>query len=426
MASPGLSILHVDMDAFYASIEVRDEPSLAGLPVAVGGPARGRGVIAAASYAARSFGVHSAMPTAQALRLCPQLVLRAPDFERYTAESRRIMEIFRSFTPLVEPLSLDEAFLDVSGCQHLFGDAVEIGRAIKREILRQTGLVASVGVASSKFLAKLASDLDKPDGFRVIEPDQVRTVLDPLPVSKIFGVGPRTAARLESLGVRTVGDLARRSRDEVLSRFGSSGAWIHDLANGIDARRVVPRREEKSISIERTFETDLTARDELRVKLLEFSEELAYRLRSAGLRGRTVALKARFWTFKTVTRTRTLDHSTNLGPRIYSVARELFARVPEVPLRLLGLQISHLEDVRTPVQSSLFPPPSAPRPQSQGGPARESAPAQEPSDDRRDKISAGLDRLRVKYGRGTVQPAALLGRSRTAARDGSDGPARLG
>jgi DNA polymerase-4 len=420
MASDALTILHVDMDAFYASIEMRDDPRLAGKPVAVGGPARGRGVIAAASYKAREFGVRSAMPTAQAERLCPELVLLPPDFERYTAESRRIMEIFRRYTPLVEPLSLDEAFLDVSGCGHLHGDGIEIGRALKRDILRETGLVASVGVASSKFLAKLASDMDKPDGFRVIRPQEVRTLLDPLPVSKIFGVGPRTAARLESLGVRTVGDLARRSRDEVLARFGSSGAWIHDLANGIDARRVVPRREEKSLSIERTFERDLSDREELRLKLLEFSEELAWRLRAAGLRGRTVALKARFASFKTITRTRTLEHATHLGPRLYSVARELFERVPHVPLRLLGLSVSGLEDVRTPVQTTLFPTNAAPA-------SAQRAPdtVADPRDERRERISAGLDRLRKKYGRGTVQPASLLGRARSAARDGSDGPLRV-
>jgi DNA polymerase-4 len=421
MAEVELSILHVDMDAFYASVEIRDDPSLAGKPVAVGGPARGRGVIAAASYEARKYGVHSAMATAQAVRLCPELVLVPPDFERYTAESRRIMEIFRSYTPLVEPLSLDEAFLDVAGCQHLFGDAVEIGRAIKRDILRQTGLVASVGIAPSKFLAKLASDLDKPDGLRVIRPGEVRTVLDPLPVSKIFGVGPRTAKRLEALGVNTVADLAALRREEVLARFGSSGAWIHDLAHGIDPRRVVARREEKSLSIERTFETDLADREELRLKLLEFSEELAWRLRAAGLRGRTVALKARFWNFKTVTRTRTLDLATNLGPRLYSVGRELLDRVPHMPMRLLGLQVAGLEDVRSPVQGSLF-----------GGGRAPSAPVRsppsaargdvEPSEQRRELVTAGLDELRRKFGRGTVVPASLLGRERTAARDGSDGP----
>lgn len=416
MAPDPLTILHVDMDAFYASVEVRDDPSLAGLPVAVGGPAEKRGVIAASSYEARRFGVFSAMATAQALRNCPDLVLVAPDFERYTAESRRIMEIFRRYTPLVEPLSLDEAFLDVSGCELLFGDAVEIGRAIKRDILRECGLVASVGVAPSKFLAKLASDLDKPDGFRVIQADEVRTVLDPLPVTKIFGVGPRTAKRLEALGVRTVSDLASLPREEVLARFGSSGAWIHDLAHGIDTRRVVPRREEKSLSIERTFEQDIADREELRIKLLEYSEELAWRLRNAGLRAHTVALKARYWNFKTVTRTRTLDFATNLGPRLYSVGRELLARVPSGPLRLLGLQASGLEDVRTPRQGALF---------TQGslfGPAEPQADQKRALDERRERISAGLHDLRERYGRGTVVPATLVGRDRTRARDGSDGP----
>jgi len=419
MTEVGLTILHVDMDAFYASVEIRDDPTLAGRPVAVGGPAKGRGVIAASSYEARRFGVYSAMPTSQALRLCPDLVLLPPDFERYTAESRRIMEIFRSYTPLVEPLSLDEAFLDVAGCQHLWGDAIAIGHEIKRDILKQTGLVASVGVAPSKFLAKLASDLDKPDGFRVIRPDEVRTVLDPLPVSTIFGVGPRTSKRLEAMGVHTVADLASRPREEVLRRFGSSGAWIHDLAHGIDPRRVVPRREEKSFSIERTFEHDLAEREQLRLKLLEFSEELAYRLRAAGLRGRTVALKARFWNFKTVTRTRTLDLATNLGPRLYSVARVLLDRVPHVPLRLVGLQVSGLEDVRAPVQGSLF---GAPQPAGrQPTPPQDGGSEARPADERREQVSAGLDELRRKYGRGTVMPASLLGRDRTTARDGSDG-----
>ena len=333
----GPSILHVDMDAFYASIEIRDDPSLEGLAVCVGGRADQRGVIAAASYEARRYGVHSAMPTARALELCPDLKLLPPDFDRYTRESRRIMEIFQRYTPLVEPLSLDEAFLDVEGCERLHGDAVAIGQAIKRDILKELGLVASIGVAPSKFLAKLASDLDKPDGFRVIPPDQVREVLDPLPVSKIFGVGPRTAKRLEALGVHTVGDLASRERREVLKEFGASGAWIYDLAHGEDSRRVTPRRPEKSHGMERTFAEDVTDRDELRLYLREFCEEVAYDLRGRGLRGRTVTLKARFWNFKTVTRSKTLDYPTNLGTRIYAVARELLERVPHGPLRLLGV-----------------------------------------------------------------------------------------
>ena len=207
------------------------------------------------------------MPTAHAARLCPDLVLLPPDFKRYTQASREIMEIFKRYTPLVEPLSLDEAFLDVTGCERLHGDALNIGREIKAAILKEVGLVASVGVAPSKFLAKIASDLDKPDGFRVIQPDEIRDVLDPLSVSKIFGVGERTAKRLEGMGVTTIGQLASRERADVFEEFGASGAWIHDLAHGIDTRRVNPNREEKSLGMERTFAGDLSDPEELRSQL---------------------------------------------------------------------------------------------------------------------------------------------------------------
>lgn len=411
MTADSLHILHVDMDAFYASVEVRDNPSLAGLPVCVGGPASGRGVISAASYEAREFGVHSAMPTAQARRLCPDLVLLPPDFDRYTEASRQIMAVFQSYTPLVEPLSLDEAFLDVAGCERLHGDVIEIGKSIRRDILRNTGLVASVGIAPSKFLAKLASDLDKPDGFRVIRPGEIRDVLDPLPVSKIFGVGERTAKRLGVLGIHTVGDLASRSRDEVTREFGASGIWIHDLAHGIDARRVTPRREEKSHGCERTFAEDIADREELRVFLLQFCEEVAFGLRGKGLRGRTVTLKARFPDFKTVTRTKTLGSATNLGPRIYAVARELLERVKPGPLRLIGIQVSGLEDVRKPVQNSLF-----------GGLEDGSADGRRQwmaTTARLERVTAGMDKLRRKFGRDVVMPATLLGRKRVRGLDGS-------
>lgn len=413
MPAPALTILHVDMDAFYASVEIRDNPSLAGLPVAVGGPASSRGVIAAASYEARKHGVRSAMPTAEARRLCPELVLLPPDFERYTEASRRIMAIFRRYTPLVEPLSLDEAFLDVAGCERLFGDAIEIGRAIRRDILRETGLVASVGVAPSKFLAKLASDLDKPDGFRVIRPEEVRSVLDPLPVSKIYGVGERTAKRLERMRILTVGDLASRPREEVVREFGASGVWIHDLAHGIDPRRVTPRREERSLGMERTFATDLRDREELRRFLLEFCEEVAFGLRDKGLRGRTITLKARYPGFRTVTRTKTLDYPTNLGPRIYAVARELLERIDPGPLRLVGVQVSNLEDVRVPVQHSLF---------EQASPERTTAREPGARNARLERATEGIDKLRRKYGRRAVLPATLIGRGPTLGRDGSDGP----
>ncbi|MFT7668799.1 MAG: DNA polymerase-4 [Planctomycetota bacterium] len=411
MDESSLHILHVDMDAFYASVEVRDNPSLAGLPVCVGGPASGRGVISAASYEARAFGIHSAMPSAMARRLCPDIVLLPPDFDRYTEASRRIMGIFRSYTPLVEPLSLDEAFLDVKGCERLLGNAVQIGQSIKREILRETGLVASVGVAPSKFLAKLASDLEKPNGFCVIQSDEIREVLDPLPVSKIFGVGERTAKRLGGLGIETVGDLASKSRQDVVKEFGASGAWIHDLAHGIDARRVTPRREEKSHGCERTFAEDIEDREELRVFLLQFCEEVAYGLRSKGLRGRTITLKARYSDFKTITRTKTLGAATNLGPRIYSVVRELFERINPGPLRLVGIQVSNLEDVRKPVQSSLFE-------------GVEPAPGEGRSawiatNAKLERATTEMDKLRRRFGKDVVKPGTLIGRPIPRGLDGT-------
>lgn len=405
-----LSILHVDMDAFYASVELRDNPSLEGLPVCVGGPAASRGVIAAASYEARRFGVHSAMATANARRICPDLVVLPPDFDKYTAVSKEIMAIFRRYTPIVEPLSLDEAFLDVAGSERLFGDAIEIGRRIRDDILRETRLVASVGVAPTKFLAKLASDLDKPDGFRVIQRDEVRAVLDPLPVSKIYGVGPRTAKRLEALGVRTVAELASLPRRDVAKRFGASGIWIHDLAHGIDARRVTPRREEKSHGMERTFAVDISDREELRNYLFTFCEEVAFYLRDKGLRGKTITLKVRFSDFKTVTRTKTLEFPTNLGPRLYATARELLDKVPVRPLRLIGIQVSRLEDVRQPNQGTLF-----------NGSMAEPSTRKDylQQNEKLAQVTPSLDKLRKKFGKGTVVPASLLKHKAPKGRDGS-------
>jgi DNA polymerase-4 len=332
------------------------------------------------------------MPTAEARRLCPDLVLLPPDFERYTQASREIMAIFRSYTPLVEPLSLDEAFLDVAGCERLFGSAIEIGRRIKIEILRDTGLVASVGVAPSKFLAKLASDLSKPDGFKVIEAHEVRAVLDPLPVSKIYGVGPRTALRLEALGVRTVADLARRSREEVAREFGATGVWIHDLAQGIDTRRVTPRREEKSHGMERTFAKDIGEREELSLLLFEFCEEVSHELRHRGLRGRTITIKARYSDFK----------------------------MPAGPLRLLGVQVSNLTDVRAPVQAGLFGLPE------QADPSDHPQAAADVPEPKLERATQALDRLRRRYGPGTVVPGSLLSRAslRVREREGEQPTAR--
>jgi DNA polymerase-4 len=389
-------ILHVDMDAFFASVELRDRPELAGKPVCVGGRADARGVIAAASYEARKFGVRSAMPTARAEALCPGLVLLPPDFEKYTRESRVVMEIFQHVTPLVEPLSLDEAFLDVSGCERLFGAPRQIAEKIRRDILRETGLTASVGVAHTKFLAKLASDLCKPDGLRVIEPDEVPALLAPLPIGTIPGVGERTARHLSVLGVQTIGDVAALTREAAGARLGAIGTWIHDLARGLDTRRVTPSRPEKSHGHERTFARDVTDRAELTRSLLAFSEQVAWDLRRRGLRGRTVQLKVRFWNFQTLTRSRTLEFPTNLGPRIYAVARELLERVPRDPVRLVGVSVSALEDVRAPLQAELFEAAPGAAPGGAGGDARLA------------KATPGMDKLRAKYGPGVIGPASLL------------------
>ena len=270
-------------------------------------------------------------------------------------------------------------------------------------------------MAPSKFLAKLASDLGKPDGFRVIRPDEIRTVLDPLPVSRIYGVGPRTARRLELLGVQTVGDLARRDKAEVMREFGTSGLWIHELAHGVDPRRVTPRREEKSHGMERTFPKDVSDREELRLFLLSFCEEVAYGLRDRGLRGKTVTLKARFADFTTITRTKTLPAPTNLGPRIYAAARELLDRVPAGALRLIGVSLSGLQDVRAPVQERLF----------NGEEARDDRNAGFDARRRLERATEGLDQLRRKFDRPVVLPASLVGRDRLRGRDGSEGRVRL-
>src|SRR5947209_5959898 len=250
------AILHVDMDAFYASVEQRDDPRLRGKAVAVGGAAR-RGVVCAASYEARPFGVRSAMPVARALRLCPHLVVVPPDFTKYSAVSDQVFEIFLSFTPEVEGLSLDEAFLDVTRSQTLLGTPLEQGRALKARIRGQTRLAASVGIADVKFAAKIASELSKPDGLLEVPRGQVREFLAPLPASRLWGVGPRTEEELKGLGLRTIGDVARADPSYLEARLGSNGRWLHDLANGIDDRSVEPDLAATSVGAEETFEYDL-------------------------------------------------------------------------------------------------------------------------------------------------------------------------
>jgi DNA polymerase-4 len=333
-------ILHVDMDAFYASVEQRDQPELRGKPVIVGGSAAGRGVVCAASYEARKFGVHSAMPAVTAQRLCPSGIFLPIRMDYYVQIARQIREIFFAFTPLVEPVSLDEAFLDVRGCEPLFGPPPEIGRRIKERIKTEIDLVASVGVAANKFLAKLASDSSKPNGLLVIDPLRVEEFLAPLPVGRIWGVGKKAEQKLKRLGIHTIGDLAAADEDRLVKQFGQSARQIRLLAMGIDERQVVPDREAKSISTETTFPRDIADRDTLQSWLLELVEQLGQRMRHHKLRARTIELKVRSSSFETRIRSITLPEPTDVTETIWKAARELFERrVPKslFPVRLLGV-----------------------------------------------------------------------------------------
>ena len=272
-------ILHVDMDAFYASVEERERPELAGRPLIVGGTPEGRGVVAAANYEVRKYGVHSAMPTSKALRLCPQAIVLPPRLGYYAEVSEQIRAVFDRYTPLVEPLSLDEAFLDVTGSEPLFGSSVAIGREIKQTIRDQLRLTASVGVAPNKFLAKIASDLQKPDGFVVVEDDQVQDFLGPLPVGRLWGVGRVANQVFDRLGIKTIGDVRRMPVDVLHRHFGQMGEHLFQLSRGVDERRVVPDRDAKSISHETTFATDIDDLEALRAWVAELAEQVAWRLR---------------------------------------------------------------------------------------------------------------------------------------------------
>lgn len=333
------------MDAFFAAVEQRDRPELRGKPVLVGGDARGRGVVAAASYEARPFGCRSALPTARALRLCPHAVVIRPRFERYAQVSRQVFEIFESFTPLVEPLSIDEAFLDVTGCTRLFGPPEEIARAIKSRIRAATELTASVGVAPNKFLAKLASDLRKPDGLVVVTPAGAQDFLDPLPIGRLWGVGAATLPRFEALGVRTFGDVRRMSEAQLRDQFGEAGEHFCQLVRGVDDRPVVPDRDAKSISQETTFAEDLSDRAELRVVLRSQVEHVAQRLRRHALQARTATLKVRTPDFKTSTRRVTLDTPTDQTAVLWQAVAALFeewTRGNRAAVRLIGAGVAQL------------------------------------------------------------------------------------
>ncbi|MFO1065458.1 MAG: DNA polymerase IV [Pirellulales bacterium] len=349
-------ILHVDMDAFYASIEQRDNPELRGKPVVVGGN-WGRGVVSAASYEARAYGVHSAMPGRRAAELCPHAVFVKARIDHYAAVGRQAREIFQRYTPFIEPLSLDEAFLDVTPTMHLHGDGTAIGRAIKSAIRDELHLPASVGIAPLKFVAKIASDIRKPDGFVEIKPTEVQSFLDPLPISRLWGVGKVGEAKLQRLGFRTVRDLRVTDREHLKLRFGAWGEHLWDLANGIDPRIVETDHEAKRIGHERTFDEDLSDREWMQAVVSYLSEQVARRLRHAERLARSVALKYRRADFKTFSRTKMLPDAADGTQLIASTAELLLNELCEKqpgPVRLLGVSVSHLTDVGAPRQLSLF------------------------------------------------------------------------
>lgn len=354
------TIMHVDMDAFFAQIEVMDHPEYAGKPVIVGARPGERGVVSTCSYEARKFGVHSAMPIAQAVKLCPHAVFVAPRMSRYEEVSARIRNLLDDFSPLVEPISIDEAFLDMTGCEHFYKSPEHMGAELKRSILEATGLTASVGVAPNKFLAKLASDQKKPNGLFVIPLARVDSFLLTLPVRKLWGVGPKTAERLARRGIRSVADVRRAGLELLVRELGPAGGHhLFELAHGRDSRPVEPETEAKSIGREVTFAQDLPDGPELRTELARIVSNVGWRLRRSGLFARTVTVKVRFANFETHTKSKTLSQAFHDDDTLYRVSAQLLdAFALRRPLRLLGVYTSHLEE-RT--QPSLFDSPERDR-----------------------------------------------------------------
>lgn len=392
------------MDAFFASVEVRRRPDLRGRPVVVGG-AGPRGVVSSASYEARTYGVRSAMPGAVARRLCPSAIFLPPDFAEYAAASKAVMRIFRDITPLVEPLSLDEAFLDVAGAMRRLGRPAEIGRLIRERVYADQRLTCSVGVAPTKFVAKLASTRAKPDGLAVVPVARVLDYLHPLPVEALWGVGERTAETLAKLGLRTIGQLAVAPLGMLRAGVGEGSArHLHELANGRDPRAVIAEHVEKSISAETTFDVDIDDRDALRRTFLALSDRVATRLRAAGLAGRTIAIKVRLSDFRTLNRSRTLTGATDVGREIYEIAVGLFdILAPGDRIRLLGVRAEGLTTAT--------------------GLARQ--PALGDREHGWSEVERAADAAVARFGRGAVKPASLIGSDSSGYARGDDEAERV-
>jgi DNA polymerase-4 len=384
----GCPILHVDMDAFFASCELRSRPDLVGLPVIVGGDGS-RGVVTAATYEARTFGIHSAMPMSRAKRLCPHVVILPPDFALYAEISAGVMAVFRDVTPLVEPLSLDEAFLDVSGAIRRMGPPAVIAESIRSRVHDEQGITCSVGVASTKFVAKLASTRAKPDGLLVVPADRVVAFLHPLPVGSLWGVGDKTEEALLRLGLATVGDVANTPVDTLVRALGpAAGAHLSALAWGRDPRSVQRPEAEKSIGNEETFPRDVDDPEVVRREILRLSEKVASRLRQQGYAGRTIVLKVRFADFSTITRSKTLRSATDVGREIYGTACDLYDALglQRARLRLVGVRAEGLVEADgAPRQMLLDEPESGWR-----------------------EAEQAVDRATARFGRGSVRPARLL------------------
>ena len=382
-------IIHFDMDAFYPSVEILDNPALKGRPVIVGG-SKERGVVSSASYEARRFGVHSAQPVAKAKRLCPDGVFLPVRMSRYQEISKQVFEIFCRFTPLVEPLSIDEAFLDVTGSIRLFGQPEDIAKQIKQIVLTETGLTVSAGVAPSKFVAKIASDIDKPDGLTAVHPDGVRDFLDPLPVKKMWGVGKVTQLILSQLNIHTFRELRQTPVEVLEKKIGKHGVKIHLLAMGIDERDVIPDHDVKSIGHEQTFSQDIISLNVTQKELLALTNKVARRMRHKGLKGKTITLKVKYFDFVQITRSATLPKYIDDGFEIYSVACRLLKKteVAKKPIRLLGISLSQLSFSGIGAQLSLFD--------------------QDPSSQKRQRLNIALDSLYEKFGDKSVVPGTLL------------------